>query len=188
VQCQERDSRGHNAHTVPLIMANAQSIIDHLKLEPLTFEGGYFRRTLESEDILPGNVLPERYGGKDKLLYSAIYFLLTSDTHSKLHRLPTDEVFHFYLGDPVEMLQLGPDGSARVAIIGNRVLENQSPQVCVPKYAWQGCQLVEGGDFALMGVTLSPGFDDEDFEVPADVDQLLKQYPAAYHHIIRDLM
>src|SRR5581483_11176343 len=95
---------------------------------------------------------------------TAIYYLLTPDTVSAMHRLATDEIFHFYLGDPVEMLQLRPDGSHRVAILGPDLDAGQRPQIVVPRGVWQGARLVPGGRFALLGTTVAPGFDYADYE------------------------
>src|SRR6185369_1787456 len=94
----------------------------------------------------------------------AIYYLLTPDTFSALHRLPADELFHFYSGDPVEMLQLAPDGSGRVVLIGNDLEAGQRPQVVVPRGTWQGCRLLAGGKVALLGTTVAPGFEFSHYE------------------------
>jgi len=110
------------------------------------------------------------------LLYSAIYYLITPESWSSLHRLPTDEVFHFYLGDPVEMLQLFPDGTGKVELLGNQLLKAQRPQLCVPRFTWQGTKLAEGGNFALLGTTMAPGFEPSDF-LAADTEALRKAYP-----------
>jgi predicted cupin superfamily sugar epimerase len=82
---------------------------------------------------------------------------LTPDTFSALHRLASDEVFHFYLGDPVEMLQVWPDGSHRVVLIGTDLAAGERPQVVVPRGIWQGARLRPGGRFALLGTTVAPG-------------------------------
>src|SRR5262249_25563240 len=92
-----------------LVMLTAQQVIDLLGLGPLPLEGGYFREPYRSAHRLPAAVLPPEYG-RDKDAGTAIYYLLTPDTCSAMHRLPTDELFHFYLGDPVQQLQLLPDG------------------------------------------------------------------------------
>src|SRR5262249_43063234 len=92
------------------------------------------------------------------------------------HRLPTDEIFHFYLGSPVEMLQLYEDGRGRVVTLGSNLLAGQSPQLVVPAGVWQGSCLAPGGAFALLGTTMAPGFDFADFE-PGDRSLLNAQYP-----------
>jgi predicted cupin superfamily sugar epimerase len=84
-----------------------------------------------------------------------------------MHRLRSDEVFHFYLGDEVEMLQLWPDGTGRRVGLGSDLAAGMLPQTVVPQGVWQGSRLVRGGRFALLGCTVSPGFDYADFESAA---------------------
>ena len=104
-----------------------------------------------------------------------MYYLLTPETTSALHRLPTDEVFHFYLGDPVVMLQLYPDGTGKTITLGPNILSGQIVQCVVPKFVWQGAALVAGGRFALMGTTMAPAFDFADLEL-GNRGELLAQY------------
>src|SRR5205085_1986173 len=132
---------------------------------------------------IPAAGLPARYG-KNKASASAIYYLLTADTFSALHRLPTDEIFHFYLGDPVLMLQLLPGGEGRFSTLGPEVLRGQCPQVVVPAGAWQGSYLVPGGNFALLGTTMAPAFDLADYEA-GDRAALVGHYPAFADEIER---
>ena len=144
-------------------MLTADRLIDLLGLRPLPLEGGYYRETYRAADVVPAGALPPRYG-RAKAAGTAIYYLLTPDTFSALHRLPTDEVFHFYLGDPVEMLRLSADGRGDVVTLGTDLLAGQSPQVVVPAGVWQGSRLRDGGRFALLGTTMAPGFDFDDYE------------------------
>jgi predicted cupin superfamily sugar epimerase len=146
-----------------------------LKLQPLPLEGGYFAETYRSPVVIPGEVMPPGYGDA-RPLASAIYYLLTPDTFSALHRLPTDEIYHFYLGDPVEMLQLLPDGSSNTLKLGPNILEDMTLQTVVPADTWQGSRLLSGGAFALLGTTMSPGFDPADFEA-GDREELVHRYP-----------
>jgi predicted cupin superfamily sugar epimerase len=157
-------------------MLTAAQIIERLKLVPLTIEGGHFRETYRSQFSLPASALPNKYGG-DRNVSTAIYYLLTPDTSSAIHIVKSDEVFHFYAGDAVEMLQLWPDGSSRVVILSNDLAAGHEPQLVVPAGVWQGCRLVRGGDWALMGCTVAPGFDYADF-VLGDRAQLITSYPA----------
>jgi len=90
--------------------------------------------------------------------------------------LPTDEIYHFYAGDPVIMLQLHPDGNGEMLTIGNNLSDCELPQVVAPKYCWQGAELKKGGTFAFLGTTMAPGFDFDDFTEP-DVDALVEKYP-----------
>jgi predicted cupin superfamily sugar epimerase len=165
-------------------MPTAQELIAFFGLQPLPLEGGFFRETYRSSESLSAASLPSRYG-RDKSLGTAIYYFLTPDTFSALHRLPTDEIFHFYLGSPVEMLQLYEDGRGRVMTLGSDVLAGQSPQLVVPAGVWQGSCLAPGGTFALLGTTMAPGFDFADYE-PGDGACLSAQYPE-FEELIRRL-
>jgi predicted cupin superfamily sugar epimerase len=156
-------------------MTTAAELIAALDLRPLPQEGGYFRETYRSADVLLPGALP-RYTSA-KAAGTAIYYLLSPDTVSALHRLPTDEVFHFYLGGPVEMLQLLPDGSGRLLILGTDLAAGQRPQVVVPRGVWQGSRLLPGAPFALLGTTMAPGFDFSDYE-PGSRAALTRDYPA----------
>jgi len=156
-------------------MLTAPQVIDRLQLVELTIEGGYFRETYRSPLYYAAHALPPRYGGR-RSAATAIYYLLTPDTFSAIHRLNSDEVFHFYAGDLVEMLQLRPDGDAAVVSIGNGLAAGIEPQVVVSAGVWQGCRLMPGGQWALMGCTVAPGFDYADFEA-ASRAELLREYP-----------
>jgi uncharacterized protein len=143
-----------------------QIIINRLGLEPLAFEGGYFRRSYEAIERLPAGSLPARYTGDERSFASAIYYLLTSDrdSFSALHRLPSDEIYHFYLGDAVELLQLFEDGSSRRTRLGQDILGGEQVQYVAAAGTWQGSYLLEGGAFALLGTTMAPAFENSDFE------------------------
>lgn len=169
-------------------MPTAEQLITALQLQPLPREGGYYRETYRAADRLAAAALPPHYG-QDKSAATAIYYLLTPDTFSALHRLPTDEVFHFYLGGVVRMLQLLPDGDGRELLLGPDVLAGQRPQVVVPRGVWQG-SVLESGDFALLGTTMAPGFDFSDYE-PGDRAALTARYPrfaALIHRLTRELV
>lgn len=137
----------------------AAELIAMLGLVPLEPEGGYFRETYRSDRS------------------TAIYYLLTPKTFSAIHRLPWDEIFHFYLGDAVEMLQLAPGGAGQVVTLGADLVAGMRPQVVVPAGTWQGARLRKGGSLALMGTTVAPGFDPADFEA-GDRARLVASHPA----------
>ncbi len=113
-------------------MLTAEQIITLLKLKPHPKEGGYFIETYRSSEAIPEKTLPNRYRGM-RPFGTAIYYLLTPETFSAMHRLNSDEIFHFYLGDPVEMLQLLPDGTGRTLILGSDFLNGtQRAEPVVP--------------------------------------------------------
>jgi len=161
----------------------AEEIIRYLKLEPLQVEGGYFREIYRSTLKVSASDLPSVYEGARNLATS-IYYLLTPGEFSAIHRLPSDEIFHFYLGDPVQMLQLYPDGKGEVIMIGNDLAQNMSPQVLAPGGTWQGTRLASGGRLALMGTTVFPGFDYRDFTLGSR-EELGRLYPDFIKWIIK---
>jgi predicted cupin superfamily sugar epimerase len=156
-------------------MPTVEELIALLQLQPHPREGGFFRETYRADEILPAATMPQRYAG-DRAVATAIYYLLTPHTFSALHRLASDEIFHFYLGDPVRMLQLFPDGQGRAVILGPDPTRGQSPQVVVPRGVWQGSLLEAGGAFALLGCTVAPGFEYADYKTGERAD-LLARYP-----------
>jgi predicted cupin superfamily sugar epimerase len=155
----------------------AEDLIEMLDLVPLEGEGGLFRRSYLSADVLAAAHLPPRYRS-DKPAGSAIYYLLTDnpDSFSALHRLPTDEIYHFYLGDPVELFLLVSDSESRMVILGQDIPNDQHVQFTVPAWVWQGSRLREGGRFALMGTTMAPGYTDDDYQ-PGYRQALQAEFP-----------
>ena len=113
-----------------------------------------------------------------KVVGTAIYYLVTGspDGFSALHRLRTDEVYHFYLGDPVEQLLLHADGRSEVVVLGHDIAAGQRVQHVAPRDSWQGTRLREGGRWALLGTTMAPGFDFQDYEA-GDRATLSTAYP-----------
>jgi predicted cupin superfamily sugar epimerase len=164
------------------VALTARDVIERLGLTPLPGEGGYFREVWRSGLEIPGAALPAAYAGP-RAAGTAIYYLLTADTFSALHRLPGPEIFHFHVGDPVEMLQLRSDGSSEVIVIGADLERGMRPQVIVPGGTWQGCRLAAGGRFVLMGTTMSPGFDVADFELGVR-DALIARWPSERARIL----
>lgn len=154
---------------------SARDVIDHLGLTPLVPEGGFFRETYRSDEMVAEGAWQGR-GSGPRCASTAIYYLLTPGTTSLLHRLRSDEVFHFYMGDPAVMTQFWPDGRAERVVFGHDLNVGQAVQAVVPRGVWQGMRLVEGGAWALLGCTVAPGFDYADFEL-ADRGDFLRAYP-----------
>ncbi len=165
-------------------MSRANDIIARLSLQPHPKEGGYFRETYRTALRIPAAALAGHFDG-ERSASTAIYYLLTPGTFSALHRLRGDEIFHFYAGSPVLMLQLPPGGPGREVVLGPDVLAGHQPQVVVPGGVWQGSLLVAGGEFALLGCTVAPGFEYADYE-HGRRDALVAQYPA-HAELIRRL-
>ncbi|TPQ18841.1 cupin domain-containing protein [Streptomyces sporangiiformans] len=158
---------GHGRWVVQDITPEA--LVARYQLEPIPREGGRFRRTWEG---------PERPDGRPE--GTAIVALLTSEPgdFSALHRLPADEVWHFYLGDPLEMLLLAPDGTSRTVVLGPDVLDGrQHVQYTVPAGTWMGAHVVPGGAWSFFGCTMAPGFTYGGYE-HGDAAELTARYPA----------
>ena len=102
-----------------------------------------------------------------------------------MHRLRGDEIFHFYLGDPVEMLHLRPDGTGSTITLGPAPHEGMQLQILVPAGVWQGARMVGRGRYALLGCTVAPGFEFVDFEL-GKREALLREFPD-YAETIRAL-
>ena len=155
-----------------------------LGLVPHPREGGCYIRTYESGEMLPAAAFADgRYSGP-RHTATAIYYLLEPDTFSEMHCLQSDEVFHFYAGDAVEMVQLRADGSGTIVRIGNRLDESERPQVVVPRGVWQGSRVADGGTWALLGCTVSPGFEFADYQA-ATREELCTRWPEFQQQICR---
>ena len=127
-------------------MLTAADVIRLLDLRPHPVEGGHFRETYRSPHS------------------TAIYYLLEGVGVSEMHRLPGDEVYHFYGGDPLETLLLFPDGSGRTVMVGSDLAVGQVPQLVIPGGVWQGSTRTNGPHgWALIGATMAPGFEYADY-------------------------
>jgi hypothetical protein len=156
-------------------MANDRLTAEEVKrllgLTPHPREGGWFVRTYESEELVSAEFFSDgRYDGPRRT-GTAIYYLLEPGTFSEMHVLASDEIFHHYAGDAVEMLQLHPDGSSRLVLLGKNLPAGERPQVIVPRGVWQGSRLLASAQqqtadtvgWALLGCTVSPGFEFADY-------------------------
>lgn len=192
---------------------DVEKLIQALGLQPLAGEGGLYYESYRSPEEIPLAALPERYkrlagskqgnssseaeNGAPRPLGTAIFYLLTAypagrakgdpstgnASFSALHRLLTDEIYHFYLGDPLEMTLLYPDGTSRHVTLGQDIFKGQQLQFVVPHGVWQGSRLADGGRFALVGTTMAPGFTPADYE-HGDRAALLEKYPQEREHIL----
>lgn len=145
----------------------AQALIRHLGLSPLPLEGGMVAQTYISR---------KKIGEAPNA--TAIYYLLSGEAFSHFHRLSADEIYHFYLGSPVELTELLPDGRVKTTILGQDVLNGQCVQYVVSAGCWQGSRLVGSEGFALLGTTMCPGYTQEGYE-HGEREALLRAYPQA---------
>ncbi len=138
-------------------------------------EGGHFRETWRSSERLSRAALPERFDG-ERSLGTAIYFLLGRGEVSLLHRLRAAEVWHLHDGGPLVLHRFAPNGGYTPAILGLDIAAGQAPQQVVQEGSWFGAELGEGAEFALIGCSVCPGFDYEDFEL-AERAAMLTRHP-----------
>ena len=138
-------------------------------------EGGYFRETYRSDEQIDSEYLPRRYSGSRNLC-TAIYYLITSDSFSAMHRLKSDEVLHFYMGDTASVFMIYPSGKGKELKLGRDLGDGAVPQVVVPQNVWFGIRVAGGGEYTLLGSTVSPGFDFDDFEMGRR-ESLTSRYP-----------
>lgn len=167
-----------------MLATTANELIEKLGLKPLPEEGGYYKETYRHAIGVSAEVVGISRAGERRLA-TAIYYMVVPSSFSALHLLQkSDEIFHFYGGDPVEMIQIDPHGKLQTFVLGADVMAGQSPQVVVPGGNWQALRLKEGGAWALMGTTVSPGFEFEDFEVRSR-EQLLELFPQHRDAVVR---
>lgn len=156
----------------------AKKIIDRFKMERIPQEGAWFAPTYRSdESVSIAGVGASRYAGP-RDAYSAIYCVQTREDFSGLHRLATDELWHFYDGSPIELVLLQPDGRGEILVLGRDLAAGHRPQLLVPRGAWQASRPIGGDDaWTFFGNTLAPGFEYADFEIGYR-DELQARYPA----------
>ncbi len=166
---------------------DAQYWIDRLQLQPHP-EGGFYRQTYRAEMTIARAGLPSSFLG-DRAAATAIYFLLEGNDFSAFHRLRSDEVWHFYAGTPLDVHVIDPRGNYSAILLGDNTEAGQVFQAVVPAGCWFASQVAEKAhpvaknatrvgqpSWALVGCTVSPGFEFEDFEL-AKREELTRTYP-----------
>lgn len=147
-------------------------------------EGGFFKETYRSPVKLSQECLPADFG-QERNIATGIYFLIEKGNFSALHKIKSDETWHFYYGDPLEVIEITEGGKLTRTSIGPHILEGERFQYTVKANTWFGSRVKAGGSFSLVGCTVYPGFDFSDFEM-ADRATLIKQFPQ-YESIITEL-
>jgi predicted cupin superfamily sugar epimerase len=140
-------------------------------------EGGYYEETYRARGTIPKSALKDGHAG-DRSYSTAIFYLLPKGARSRLHRLGSDEMFHFYLGGPLILVKISSKGKIEKVRLGHDVLSGCVLQHVIPAGTWFGAYPARGSDFSLIGCTVAPGFDFADFEV-GDREKLLRRYPRA---------
>ena len=156
---------------------------EKLRLEPHP-EGGYFRQTYKSELVIARQALPAGYAGA-RAVSTAIYFLLEGENFSAFHRLRSDEVWHFYAGSALLVHVIEPAGGYSSILLGNDPEAGQVFQSVVRAGCWFASQVADGKGWALVGCTVAPGFEFEDFEMGKRAE-LASRYPE-HRELIRRL-
>jgi|ERR1017187_196127 predicted cupin superfamily sugar epimerase len=148
--------------------------IEKLRLEAHP-EGGYYRQTYRSDSILAKESLPGKFTGA-RSASTAIYFLLEGQKFSAFHRLRSDEVWHFYVGSSLVVHVIEEGGRYSESLLGSGAEAGEALQVVVKAGCWFGSRVSDGKGFALVGCTVAPGFDFEDFEM-GKREELVRSYP-----------
>ncbi len=156
-------------------MPIVHQLIEQYQLQPHP-EGGWYVQTYKSSESIPAAALPSRFAG-DRYFSSAIYFLLEEGNFSAFHRIQSDECWHFYSGDPLELLVFHPGGELSVITLGSDNSRGQRFQYVVPAGCWFASRPAAGSRYSFVGCTVAPAFDFTDFEL-ADGEQLAATYPA----------
>jgi len=153
---------------------DARYWIEKLRLEPHP-EGGYFRQTYRSEVVIAREALPARFTGA-RAASTAIYFLLEGKNFSAFHRLRSDEVWHFYAGEPVLVQVIENGGLYSSILLGSDLEAGQVPQAVVRAGCWFASHVADWKAFAVVGCTVAPGFDFQDFEM-GERAELVAKFP-----------
>jgi len=138
-------------------------------------EGGYFAESYRSAEIIPQDALPKRFEG-DRNFSTAIYFLLESHQFSALHRIQSDEMWHFYAGSPLYVFYIDNQGMVQTIKLGDSPENGEVFQAVVPAGVWFGSKPAQTDNYSLVGCTVAPGFNFADFELSGR-EKLLQQYP-----------
>lgn len=151
-----------------------KSIIEKLSLQ-LHPEGGYFREVYRSTDEIKKDGLPDRYK-KDRNSGTSIYYMLEGEQFSSFHKLKSDETWHFYIGSPIILHLISREGEYSKIVLGQKILEDELLQFTIINGTWFAAEVKDKKSYSLVGCTVYPGFDFEDFEM-GDKKKLFKQFP-----------
>jgi len=145
---------------------------------------GYVAETYRSEIEIPRNSLPQEYEGA-RPVGSALYFLVTPDAQIVLHRIRSDQFYHHYFGDPLDVLMLYPDGTGSISTVGDDLRSGMRPQLFIPGGTFHVSRLEPGGSgYALLSSTEWPGVEPPDVE-KGDPRRLTERFPKFKDHILQ---
>ena len=160
-----------------------ETLVKELDLLPHP-EGGYFKETYRSEGKIAHTCLSPDFKG-DRNIATGIYFLIEKGNFSALHKIKSDETWHFYYGDALEVIEINELGQLTITQIGASILQGETFQYTVKANTWFGSRVSGNGLFSLVGCTVYPGFDFNDFEL-ANRENLIKLFPN-HQNIITEL-
>ena len=138
-------------------------------------EGGYYKEVYRSNEFVHKKNLPDRYSSF-RSFSTSIYFLLESNEFSAFHRLKSDEIWHFYEGSAIHIVMILPNGTFKKVVMGRDGADDLVYQALIPKGCWFAAHVQDGNSFSLVGCSVSPGFDFEDFELGTR-EGLIKLFP-----------
>ncbi len=164
-------------------MTTAQAWIDGLQLRRHP-EGGWFRETYRSAEVVSRAALPARFGG-DRTFSTAIYYLLDGTDFSAFHRIKQEEIFHFYDGAALTVHVIDPRGNYSEIRVGRNLAAGEVPQAVITAGSIFGATVSDPKSYSLVGCTVAPGFDFADFEMPGQ-NELCAKFPQ-YRPIIERL-
>ncbi|MCF8424250.1 MAG: cupin domain-containing protein [Bacteroidia bacterium] len=155
-------------------MITVDTLVKELHLLPHP-EGGYYKETYRSEGKIPQSYLSPNFNG-DRNMATGIYFLIEKGNFSALHKIKSDETWHFYYGDALEVVEIDANGNLNITKIGSTILKDETFQYTVKANTWFGSRVYNHGNFSLVGCTVYPGFDFNDFEL-ANRHLLIQLFP-----------
>jgi predicted cupin superfamily sugar epimerase len=162
---------------------DAQFFIQHLNLLPHP-EGGYFKEVYRAAETIAANALPQRFSGS-RSFSTSIYYLLQQGDFSTFHRIKSDECWHYYAGETLLVHMIDGVGKYSCVMLGQNIEKGETFQFVVPAGVWFASEPASGTAFSLVGCTVSPGFDFDDFEI-ADRSKLLSAF-SQHNEIIQRL-
>lgn len=163
-------------------MNDSKTIVEKLELQPHP-EGGYFKEVYRSEEVIDKNGLPERYIG-ERNFGTSIYYLLEKNQYSTFHRLKSDETWHFYFGSALILHIIDEHGNYVKVKLGQDIEEDEVFQYTVLKNSWFAAEVEDKNSYSLIGATVAPGFDFNDFEM-GKRDDLIANFPELKETITR---
>lgn len=163
-------------------MNTATDWIKKLELLPHP-EGGYYKEVYRSDEKITKNGLPSRYLS-ERTFATSIYYLLQSGQFSSFHKLKSDETWHFYSGSPIAIYLISLSGSFEKVILGDEIDKAQLLQYTIERETWFAAEPLDENSFSLIGCSVAPGFEFDDFEL-GKRDELLYAFPNYSDLILR---